>query len=757
MPSTLLVFHRNRAGLLPTIVTAVSLAVLGTTAAGQASPDDAGSKVRIPVGATAESLFKDFVHYAKMGRFQLADGYAQSLLVHPELDPVRLVAIADADPESIKTLLRLIRIATIEDSAKAVLELLQQGEQQERQSAGRILANIELLGGDPQQEFFAIKYLAESGEYAIPHMVDTLLDQSKSRLWPRVTGAFPRIGKGALNPLVMALRVNTTDLRLNLIHALGEIGYPQALPYLRAILAADATTEQTRTSVLAAIERIEVKFGRTFPGSADELFVTLANQYYEEDDAVRADPRVEEANVWYWDEDDQHLRRVVVPRRIFGQVMAMRCCEEAMRLKNDQGDALALWLAANVRREGRLGLDVESDDPEQTGETDATRPEVYPRALYFTQSAGPRYAHQMLARAVRDLDSTVALGAIEALRITAGETSLIGTEDFKQPLVHALQFSDTLVRIRSALALGSALPKSPFAGAHLIIPVLSATLNLSGREQVVVIDPDEMNLNRVVSALRAGGREVIGDVSFFKAMERTRTEFQNVVGVFLATDLNDPPVADALRRLRTESVFGKTAVVVLTKSGQSVFADDLAENYPYIETVAASAGAAGLDDAFDRVRARTRQARLDEALAQSLAIEAAETLGRIAIDGSTVCDVADAEPGLIAALASSDEALQTLVAKVLALLSAPTSQRAIAFVALNDSNAESLRVSVFGSLAESAKRNGNLLEDDQVTALIDIAREDPDLIIRTAASQALGAINIESNKASEIIRSFYRG
>ncbi len=757
MPSTLLVIHRQPAGLLPTIVAAVSLAVLGTTASGQASPDDSGSKVKIPAGATAESLFKDFVHYARMGRFQLANGYAQSLLAHPELDPVRLVAISDADPDSIKTLLTLIRQSTIADSASAVLKLLQQGEQLERQSTARILTNIELLGGDPQQEFFAIKYLTESGEYAIPHMVDTLLDSSKARLWPRITTAFPRIGKGALNPLVMALRVDSTDLRLNLINALGEIGYPQALPYLRSMLASESTTEQTRKAVVAAIERIEVKFGRTFPGSADELFVTLANQYYDEDDAVGADPRLEEANVWFWDRDDQHLRRVEVPTRIFGQVMAMRCCEEAMRLKNDQGEALALWLAANVRREGRLGLDVESGDPDQTGDSDATRPDDYPRALYFTQSAGPRYAHQMLARALRDQDSTVALGAIEALRITAGETSLIGTEDFKQPLVHALQFSDTLVRIRAALALGSALPKSQFAGAHQIVPVLSATLSLSGREQVVVVDPDETNLNRVVSAIRASGREVIGDVSFFKAMERSRTTFQNVVGVFLATDLNDPPIADALRRLRTESVFGKTAVVVLTKSEQSVFAENLAKNDPYIEAVAASAGAERLGEAFDRVRARTGQAQLDVALAQTLAIQAAETLGRIAIDGSTVCDVAEAEPGLIAALASSDEALQTLVARVLALLSAPTAQRAIAFVALSDSNTESLRVSVFGSLAESAKRNGNLLEDDQVAALVDIAREDADLVIRTAASQALGAINIESNKASDIIRSFYRG
>ncbi len=94
---------------------------------------------------------------------------------------------------------------------------------------------------------------------------------------------------------------------------------------------------------------------------------------------------------------------------------------------------------------------------------------------------------------------------------------------------------------------------------------------------------------------------------------------------------------------------------------------------------------------------------------------------------------------------------------MLALTPVPAAQRAIAHVALDANNSKSLRVAVFGSLAESAKNNGNLLEEAQVATLVTIAKEDADLTIRTAASQTLGAINLSNNKASEIIRTYHGG
>lgn len=746
----------------PALAAAIALGmlVLGRSASAQpADPAAAEPKpaIQIPAGATVGSLFKDFMHYARIGRFTLADAYAKAMFAHPEFEPGELIKLADKDAKTLETLLILIRRSSIADTASRVLDALRLGEQENRKTPQRILQNIELLGGDPQQEYFARNALRESGEYAVPFMLDTLLDPAKKTLWPRVITALPFLGKDAVHPLVISLGMSSNDVRLNVISAIGDIGYPDAIPYLRRLTVIDSMPPATKDAAARAIRRIEEIAGRSLPGSAEQLFVDLSESYFSEDDSVRADPRLETANVWYWNADEQTLRSVVVPQRIFGQVMAMRCAEEALRLQTDNAAATAMWLAANIRREYRLGLNVESGNPDETGETDATRPEVFPRALYFTQSAGPRYAHPVLDRATRDQDAAVALGAIAALRVTAGEASLGEAEDYKRPLVKALQFPDLVVRTRAALALGAALPRTPFTGSELVVPLLAATLAQTGREQILVVAGDEAVLNRVVGDLRSGDRDVIGERSFFNAMQRARAEFQSLAGVYLSTDVVEPGVSEALQRLRGEFVFSKTPVVLLTQASQSAMAADLGRSDPYLELVDDDVDAASLGTAFARVRARTGQTRFDAQLALSVALEAAETLRRIAADGRTVYDPADAEPALIAALSAKDEQLQIRAASVLALLPAPTAQRAVAHVALTDTNTASLRIAAFDSLAECAKNHGNQLEPAQIDALVGIAKNDPDLVMRTAASKALGAVNLTTSKASEIIRGFYGG
>jgi hypothetical protein len=78
-------------------------------------------------------------------------------------------------------------------------------------------------------------------------------------------------------------------------------------------------------------------------------------------------------------------------------------------------------------------------------------------------------------------------------------------------------------------------------------------------------------------------------------------------------------------------------------------------------------------------------------------------------------------------------------------------------LALKTDNTESLRVAVFGSLADSAKHAGNKLTEEQVNELVKQAMDEPNLNLRTAASKALGALNLTTSKASEIIRKYYGG
>ncbi len=731
-----------------------TVAQTATTKPSRPAPSD------VTADATVEELFTDFLHYARLGQFTASAAHAKALLAHPDLDPVLVMELANRDREAIDTLRIIIRNAkdlAFVEAATRVMELIERGAFMRRQDAERIQANIELLIGTPQQEAMATRHLADAGEYAVPLMVKALLNRQDPVMRAGILRALPHIRKPAVNPLVVALNVEDNNIRQDLIEALGKIGYPQAIPYLRKAQANPKAFPETQKAAADAVSRIENKTGRAFPGATDELFFQLAERYYDEDEDVRADPRLDEANVWYWEPVDQALKAVVVPRRIFGQVMAMRCSEEAMLVRNDHADAIGLWLAANIQREDHLDLDVESGDPAEPGQQDATRPAIFPRALYFTQAAGPRYAHRVLARAVRNNDSAVALGAIQALRTTAGESSLIGAEDFKQPLAQCLRFPDLVVRIKAALALGSALPKTGFQDAQFVVPVLAQTLTQTGRQQVIVVDAEGDNGNRVTAVLKTGDRDVITDTSFFRALDRARAEFQMVSAVFVSTDVADPGVAEAVRDLRGEFAFAKTPVVLLVKKGQSVAAEDIARKDYYVERVDASAADAAIEAALERARGRAGHSPLQPEAALRLALQAAETLRRIAVDGRTVFNVSDAAPALISVLSGSDEQLQKTAASVLALIPAPAAQRAIAHVALDDKRTKTLRGAAFGSLAESARANGNLLEDAQTGQLVRIVLEDPDLVIRTAATDALGALNLTTDEASKIIRNYYGG
>ncbi len=697
--------------------------------------------------------FHDFVHFARIGRFDAAQAAAARLLSLPDLDPVKLLEAAETDPRAVDTLLLIVNQTEISGVAQKVLDVIRNGEYELRRDPARIRQNVDKLGGPPQMEYNAIQRLKESGEYAIPWMIDALGDANRKALWPRIVRALPQIGRGAVRPLVEALETDSGELQRVIAQTLGELGYVQAVPYLQKLMGRSDVLDITKQAAADAIRQIERNSGRTLPTAVTVSFTQLADRYYNEDGSVAADPRLTQANLWYL--RDGFLQAVAVPTEIFGSVMAMRCTQEALRLAPDNSDAIAVWLAANFRREARLGMDVQNGEPspEQAGR-DPSTPSDFPRSVYFARTAGPRYCHAVLERAVRDRDSAVALGAIAALHATAGVTSLVGTEDYKQPLVQALQFPDRVVRIKAALALSDALPQVPFAGAELVPPVLAEALRQPGPAQYVVIDSDEENLNRVMGALRAKGAAVLGGGDLFGTLKQTRETVDQVAGFFLATDAGAPNLVGAVQQIRDEFRFAAVPIVLLVRPAQESLADDLVRQVQALERVDAGATADEMESALQIAEQEAGRIQLDPAATLQLAIQTAEVLRRVALNGRTVIRLDLVEPALIAALGSESEELQLKAAAVLCLCRSAQAQDAVAQAALNADRPEALRIEMFAALAESAKANGNKLEPPRVATLIQIAAEDPVMNLRTAASMALGALNLSDNRASEIIRKY---
>lgn len=96
--------------------------------------------------------------------------------------------------------------------------------------------------------------------------------------------------------------------------------------------------------------------------------------------------------------------------------------------------------------------------------------------------------------------------------------------------------------------------------------------------------------------------------------------------------------------------------------------------------------------------------------------------------------------------------IQIMASQILAYMSSPDAQRAIAEMGLKESNDMSVRISAFEALAISAKVNANLLLEDQIDAIYSIVEAtEVDTELRATAAAAFGALNLPSRKVKDLI------
>jgi tetratricopeptide (TPR) repeat protein len=700
----------------------------------------------LEVGRERKNQADDTFYFSQLGRFDVA-GANLTALLEADPDPVALLEFVDRVQRRRDIMVRLLDRPVIGELMAELQSRLNAGELAIKADPTRITENIERLSGPPRGFENALAALKDSGEYAIPFMVQALRAADAPELLPVILRALPAVGRPGLNPMVIALRMDDDATKRYLIQALGQIGYVQAVPYLLQIEQADDTSSEVREAARAALLELKsrgARFDRDLP--AAKAFFALAEDYYNERDSLMPDMRLEVANVWYW--KDNLLQNVRVPTAIFNEVMAMRCCEEALRLDPEMKPAVALWVAANFRRQAQLPL----------GEDDATRPDNYPAGVYFAQSAGTEVCRQALARAVDGSDPAVALGTIQALNGIAGPAGLQPGPNERLPLAEALSFPDRLVRVRAALALGAALPKQEFHNYQNLMPVLSEALMMhSGAQTALVVDADNDAANAIAALLRNQDYEVITSASLFDGLQQVRDNLPGVDVIFLASNMEQPTLKAGLAEMRSEFRFASTPAILLTKPGTRDTVREISESDYRVGAIGASPSVGELMREKTLVMRAVGAEAITEALGQELAAEAAEVLRKLVLTSNPVFDVLDAQPALLAALETDSLELRATIAATLGYLGTAEAQIAVARIALDNTESIPERIRMFGALADAAKRSGNLLPDDMVDDILQLAEGAENLQLREAASQALGALNVEGSPASAIIRNQYRG
>ncbi|MDT8300999.1 MAG: HEAT repeat domain-containing protein [Sedimentisphaerales bacterium] len=485
---------------------------------------------------TLEEDWNNFLHYTKIGRPDLAKGYAQ-VIMQGNPDPVKLLELTKNNPQGYAILLRVNEFAPdpeLEELSGKIIDLIEQGSFTRRADAGIIVTEIRRLSSNERGWFTAVKRLRNAGEYAIPFMLDAIADNSRDAELPNIVRALPQIGRDAIRPLGAALQTDNVALKDQIVQALGKIGYPQSQAYLKYIVENDASAEVRQQ---ATISLMKIDPG-TLKISASQLFFELAEKYYYHSQSLTPANDSDSANIWFWDANQQRLARVEVSGGYFYELMAMRCCEWALKADAGFGPAIGLWIAAFFKAES-AGIETM---PSYFGQNHAD-------ALVYATTAGVEYLHQALARAVKDKNAHVALGVIEALGTTAGEKSLLYRIGPAQPLLEALSFDDIKVRYSAAIAVAAAGPKEPFAESKLVVANLAQALGANTQLGEQVADSYALRAAQAMLKLAVSRNPVINlsaaQNALVSAVNDERKEIQILSGQILA-HLDSPAAQRAI-------------------------------------------------------------------------------------------------------------------------------------------------------------------------------------------------------------------
>lgn len=716
--------------------------VVGSTPVALFAPATAQTQAQPPAAAAApdqdlRNAVEQFWHLAKVANYEAAATAAQQLASQYASRPAELLAAFEATSSARGDNLDvwMLRWQGVEQLHQPVTELyaaLEDGRRTRATDPAYIDQNIQRLSVNERAYSLAIGRLRDSGEAAVQRMLVHLANPDQAEHHAAIRRALRDMGRIALNPLLAATEANKHEVILPTLDVLADLGYDAAVPYLVRV-ARSAEDNAVKQAAARALARMGVANAESL--NAADLYYQLAEKLYYDNASLVADQRRPVAFVWFW-EEDRGLQRVEVPSVIFNEIMAMRAAEYALKADPSRGDAVSLWLAANFKREAEL--------PE--GQTDSTRAPNQPDAHYYAVSAGTDYVNAVLERAMNDRNSAVALAAARALKQIAGRSNVLNPQQV-QPLVAAMRYPDRLVRINAAEAVAMALPAESFTGVERVVPVLAEAVAQTGQTNVVVIVPDQNRAVELVDGLKQANLAAVGGTAVDQALAESR-RLPAVDVIVISEELGADQVQLLMDRAAGDPRLEAAAKVIITRSPASAYAVQALHD-PLLSVTQAT-DAAGLAEAVAQARDAAGGLQLDEDAATELALRAADLLERLAIS-QTAMDVSLAQPTLLAGLSDQRPELVKAVGRVLGRINSAEAQQGLLDTAAAEQTTPDVAVSLFNSLANSAKLFGNQLNDEQIQRLQQVVEEAQDLQVRSAAAEARGALNLPPEKATQVI------
>ncbi len=680
-------------------------------------------------------LLKDFIHFVKIARFDVASDLGNRLL-DSGITPEQFVDLVENSREQQRfeeAVAAGMRVPVLEPIAARLDSMFRDGKLARARNPDEIARNIALLTEGLRARSLARERLMVAGEYAMPQLLDAYLQQKDLALKAQVQRLMVDMGRQAIVPLITALPRVDGVRQEAIAEVLGLIPYRTSLPVL-----VDVYQSSNNEAVRQACSRAINRLGGDPDADVADLYALLANSYYTEPAELTSFPGEDHQLVWDF---NPGLGLVMVPIRtpVFHEAMAMRMAERALALDPRDDATLALWVASNYSR----GF----DSPE--GYENPVYPSSRRSAEYYGIAVGPEIDQLVLRRGIDNRDTPLVRTAIAALSRTAGSRALWGQPvGGRYPLLESLGYQNRRVQFDAALALGNAQPAESFSGAQRVIPLLaSAVKDASSRYAIVLTGDDRETYDQYQTALTRLGFTVLPPAPEGLGQLGAAIAEAPTIDLIVTAEDRDGTLL-AIETARADRKLAVTPVLALMAPDDAIA---MTQEYNRDQTVAVrrqSINDAAFDESVNALIEVAAGGPISPEEAEEYASRAIEVLRNLAISHNRVLSVSDAASILIDVLDRVEGYTLLDIAEIISYMPQPKAQQAIMDKAIG-AEAE-IRNELLTIVADSGKRFGNQLDNRQLRRLIEMAQS-PDDELATVAVATMGALEVTNDQLVPLI------
>lgn len=681
------------------------------------APETRREKLFVREPETPEDLFEAVLITVKLGQPELAHQYLQQLL---DSNPDNQTLFELRRKYGPRPFVRVAQVRELQPLGDTLMQRVNEASRAFARDPQRLAELVALLSASPTERAWAVQELDAAGSAAAPPLVELIRTAAQPNVQAAARYALRSLGRDVTPALIGTLETDDVRLKTRVIDLLVERGDREAVPFLWQPAASPESNPQVQQAARAAIARLTGKpFGSVTPTSA----LLAQARRYDAGDVVLPPAPDGSVELWHWDAAQARPVADSVPPQLASRVLATHFARQALELSPENQQAQLVFLTTVLARDAAA---------EAYGEPLRQGPGT---AFDLALASGADLPAAVLRQAMAQRRHDVVLAATRVLAHVGSEALLYADDDRTPLLLQAIRYPERRVQFAAAEAILTMRPNRPFRGSSDVIAVLARAVRSRGEEKALVAD-SQLERGRRLAGLAdqlgyATDVAVSGREAFRKAAASADFDL-----IMLDLNILRWELAETLANLKSDSRTAAIPVYLVGPLEWSSVAQRYGTRYEQVSylvrPVASHDLAVQLQDEASDLPPLSSQQRL------AYAQRAVQWLYAIASGQVQIGDARLAQDALQDALVQPELAADAV--HVLALLSTPEAQRALADVTLDEQRPAEVRRSAAHGVCNAIRKFGVLLQPAQVDGLKQLHETTGDPELHAAVSAVLGCL-----------------